>query len=84
MGEIVVHEFISLDGVIENPRFTFGYPFDPRMGTAIARIMGDRGLEELDCPRSLQRRSDPQAQGPGRRRNLRRPTHPARVEVFHD
>jgi dihydrofolate reductase len=40
MGDIVVHEFITLDGVIEDPRFTFGYPFDPRMGTAIARIMG--------------------------------------------
>jgi len=24
MGKIVVHEFISLDGVIEHPTFTFG------------------------------------------------------------
>jgi dihydrofolate reductase len=40
MGKIVVHEFITLDGVIEDPSWTFGFPFDPRMGEAIARIMG--------------------------------------------
>jgi len=40
MGEILVHEFITLDGVIEDPSFTFGFSFDPKMGTAIAGIMG--------------------------------------------
>ncbi len=40
MGNIAVHEFISLDGVIEDPRWTMDYPFDPRMGQAIAGLMG--------------------------------------------
>ena len=40
MGKIAVHEFISLDGVIEDPRWTMDYPFDPKMGEAIAGIMG--------------------------------------------
>ena len=40
MGHITVHEFISLDGVIEDPRWTMDYPFDPRMGAAIGGIMG--------------------------------------------
>ncbi len=40
MGEIVVHEFITLDGVIEEPRWTVAYPFDPKMGEAIGSIMG--------------------------------------------
>jgi dihydrofolate reductase len=40
MGKIVVHEFISLDGVIEDPTFTFEYPFVPKMGEAIAQAMG--------------------------------------------
>lgn len=40
MGSILVHEFISLDGVFEDPRWTFEYPFDPRMGQAIGAVMG--------------------------------------------
>jgi dihydrofolate reductase len=40
MGKILVHEFITLDGVIEAPAWTFDYPFDPRMGGAIAAVMG--------------------------------------------
>jgi dihydrofolate reductase len=40
MGKIVVHEFISLDGVIEEPRWTFDYGFDPKMGETIAGLMG--------------------------------------------
>src|SRR5690242_13920120 len=40
MGAIRVHEFITLDGVFDNPAWTFDYPFDPRMGEAIAGIMG--------------------------------------------
>jgi dihydrofolate reductase len=40
VGNIVVHEFITLDGVIEAPSWTFEYPFDPKMGQAIAGLMG--------------------------------------------
>lgn len=40
MGKIIVHEFMSLDGVIEDPRWTFDYPFVPEMGGAIAQAMG--------------------------------------------
>jgi dihydrofolate reductase len=40
MGEILVHEFITLDGVIEEPTWTFDYPLDPKMGEAIGAIMG--------------------------------------------
>jgi dihydrofolate reductase len=39
MGTIGVHEFISLDGVIESPSWTVDYPFDPKMGEAIGKIM---------------------------------------------
>jgi len=35
MGEIHVHEFMSLDGVIDAPTWTFDYGFDPKMGEAI-------------------------------------------------
>ena len=40
MGKIAVHEFITLDGVIEEPKWTFDYPFDPKMGEAIGGLMG--------------------------------------------
>ncbi len=40
MGKIVVHEFITLDGVIDEPTWTRDYGFDPRMGEAIAAMMG--------------------------------------------
>lgn len=40
MGEILVHEFITLDGVIESPSWSMDYPFDPKMGEAIGAIMG--------------------------------------------
>ena len=39
MGNIAIHEFISLDGVIEDPRWTADYPFDPKMGEAIGAIV---------------------------------------------
>ncbi|MDR3083416.1 MAG: dihydrofolate reductase family protein [Streptomyces sp.] len=39
MGTINVHEFITLDGVIDSPSWTFDYPFDPRMGEAIGGLM---------------------------------------------
>ena len=35
MGAIHVHEFISLDGVIDAPTWTFDYGFDPKMGETI-------------------------------------------------
>src|SRR5690348_9974643 len=38
MGSILVHEFISLDGVIDAPTWTFDYGFDPRMGEVIAAV----------------------------------------------
>ena len=40
MGSIRVHEFMTLDGVIDTPTFTFAYGFDPKMGEAIAGAMG--------------------------------------------
>jgi dihydrofolate reductase len=41
MGNIGVHEFIALDGVYEDPSWTFEYGFDPTMGEQIA-AMTDR------------------------------------------
>ena len=38
MGEIHVHEFMSLDGVIDAPTWTFDYGFDPRMGEALGAV----------------------------------------------
>ena len=40
MGRIAVHEFVSLDGVFENPSWTMEFGFDPKMGEAIAKMMG--------------------------------------------
>ncbi|HLY33533.1 MAG TPA: dihydrofolate reductase family protein [Jatrophihabitantaceae bacterium] len=39
MGTIRVHEFISLDGVIDAPTWTFGFGYDPAMGQAIGNLM---------------------------------------------
>jgi dihydrofolate reductase len=45
MGRIAVHEFITLDGVIDNPSWSMEYSFDPKMSGAIARIMqGSKAL----------------------------------------
>jgi dihydrofolate reductase len=45
MGSIHVHEFTTLDGVIDAPTWTFDFGFDPAMGTAIGQIMGScKGL----------------------------------------
>jgi dihydrofolate reductase len=41
VGAIHVHEFMSLDGVIDAPTWTFEYGFDPKMGEALA-AMTDR------------------------------------------
>jgi dihydrofolate reductase len=40
VGAIGVHEFITLDGVIGDPSWSFDYSFDPKMGEAIGEIMG--------------------------------------------
>jgi len=40
VGKIAVHEFITLDGVIEDPSWSFDYSFDSKMGEAIGEIMG--------------------------------------------
>jgi dihydrofolate reductase len=38
MGKIKVHEFMTLDGVIEDPSWTMEFGFDPKMGEAIAGL----------------------------------------------
>lgn len=40
MGTIAVHEFVALDGVYEDPSWTFEFGFDPRMGETLAAITG--------------------------------------------
>lgn len=40
MGKILVHEFITVDGVFDTPTWTMDYPFDPKMGEAIGELMG--------------------------------------------
>jgi dihydrofolate reductase len=45
MGSIHVHEFMTLDGVIDAPVWTAAYGFDPRMGERIAAVIGrSRGI----------------------------------------
>src|SRR3954453_5044084 len=39
MGKIAVHEFVSLDGVFEDPSWTFDFGFDPKMGGTIASFV---------------------------------------------
>ena len=43
MGALLVHEFISLDGVIDTPTWTFDYGFDPKMGEAIGAVTASSG-----------------------------------------
>jgi dihydrofolate reductase len=38
VGAVHVHEFMSLDGVIDAPTWTFDYGFHPRMGEAIKAV----------------------------------------------
>ncbi|MDR6972607.1 dihydrofolate reductase family protein [Leifsonia shinshuensis] len=38
MGGIAVHEFVSLDGVFEDPSWTAEFGFDPEMGDDIGRL----------------------------------------------
>jgi dihydrofolate reductase len=39
MGTIRVHEFMSLDGVIDTPTWTFDFGYDPAMGNDIGNLM---------------------------------------------
>jgi dihydrofolate reductase len=43
VGQIHVHEFMSLDGVIDTPTWTFDYGFDPQMGEAIGALTARSG-----------------------------------------
>ena len=38
MAAIHVHEFMSLDGVMDAPTWTFDYGFDPKMGEAMGAV----------------------------------------------
>jgi dihydrofolate reductase len=38
VGGILVHEFATLDGVIETPTWTFEFGFDPQMGESIKKL----------------------------------------------
>src|SRR6476659_102140 len=38
MGGILVHEFMTLDGIVDAPTWTFDFGFDPKMGETIAAI----------------------------------------------
>ncbi|GAA3227691.1 hypothetical protein [Nonomuraea helvata] len=40
MGTIKVHEFTTIDGVIDTPTWTFDYGFTPALGEAIGAITG--------------------------------------------
>jgi dihydrofolate reductase len=40
VGAILVHEFMSLDGVIDAPTWTFEYGFDPQMGERLGAVTG--------------------------------------------
>jgi dihydrofolate reductase len=45
VGEIHVHEFMSLDGVIDAPTWTFDYGFHPKMAEAIGAVTArSRGI----------------------------------------
>jgi len=43
VGAIHVHEFMSLDGVIDAPTWTFDYGFDPKMGETLAAVTARAG-----------------------------------------
>ena len=40
MGAIHVHEFMTLDGVVDAPTWSSDYGFDPKMGEAIGAFTG--------------------------------------------
>jgi dihydrofolate reductase len=39
VGAVLVHEFMSIDGVIDAPTWTAEFGFDPKMGQAIAAVI---------------------------------------------
>jgi dihydrofolate reductase len=43
MGAVLVHEFMSLDGVIDAPTWTAPFGFDPKMGEAIGAAVSRCG-----------------------------------------
>ena len=43
MGAIHVHEFMSLDGVVDAPTWTFDYGFDPQMAEVLAAVTARSG-----------------------------------------
>jgi dihydrofolate reductase len=40
VGSIHVHEFMSVDGVVDEPTWTFEYGFDPKMGEVLGAVTG--------------------------------------------
>ena len=38
MGGVLVHEFVTLDGIVDAPTWTFDFGFDPKMGEAIKAL----------------------------------------------
>jgi dihydrofolate reductase len=38
MGGILVHEFVTVDGIFEAPTWTFDFGFDPKMGETIKAL----------------------------------------------
>jgi dihydrofolate reductase len=43
MGEILVHEFTTLDGVVDAPTWTFDFGFDPKMGETLGELTNRAG-----------------------------------------
>jgi dihydrofolate reductase len=58
MGRILVSEFITLDGVIGAPTFTFDYGFTDAMGEAMGRLTGT-GTEAILFGRTTWAESGP-------------------------
>ena len=45
MGRILVHEFMTLDGIVDAPTWTSDFGFDPKMGEAIGALTaGSRAI----------------------------------------
>jgi hypothetical protein len=87
IGTINVDEFITVDGVIDSPTWSFDYPFEEKMGAAIGRITAasqaillGRTTYEQFAPAWSSRTAedDPGARSSTTRRNTscRRPSSP--------
>ena len=77
MGAIHVHEFITVDGVVDAPSWTFEYGFDPKMGEAIGAVTaaGDRASCSAGTPTrcsSRRGRRGPSRTTPARRSSTTR------------